>query len=70
MLRALTRSWPSCRMSYRPLAFDLQPLQSLLFGGLWFPGALPPATGVPPPTGNWPDAIGTAPEKQETDQVA
>ena len=48
MWRALARSWPpvGCHRGSQPLT---KPLQTQFSGGLWPPGALPPATG------NWPD---------------
>ena len=69
MWKALAGSWPltGCCTGPQPLT---QPLQTLLVGGLWSPGAPPLATGVPPPTAeNWLDVAGAASERKE-DQVA
>ena len=51
------------RMSYRPFPL-IWPLKTPLVGGHW-------SSGIPPPTtGHWLDAIGTASEKKQEDQIA
>ena len=46
-------------MLYRPMP-PIWPPQTLLVGGHWSPGILPPTVE------NWPDAIDTAPEKRRS----